>query len=53
MGAVCQLPSRRRSRTASVRAAVALAALLAAGASVADAQPAPGGVTDQNLSSSG
>ena len=49
MGAVCQLPSRRRSRSAYVRAAAALAALLAAGASVADAQPAPGGVTDQNL----
>ena len=45
MGAVGQLPSRRRSRYASVRAAAALAALLAAGPSVADAQPAPGGVT--------
>ena len=45
MGAVGQLPSRSRSRHASVRAAGALAALLAAGPSVADAQPAPGGVT--------
>ena len=49
MGAVGQLPSRRRSRTTCVRAAAALAAFLAAGASVAEAQPAPGGVADQNF----
>ena len=48
MSAVGQLP-RHRSRSASVRAAGALAALLAAGASVADAQQAPGGVSDQNF----
>ena len=48
MGAVGQLLSRRRSRTTPVLAAAALAALLAPGASVADAQPAPGGVTDQS-----
>ena len=47
MGAVGQLPSRRPSRYASVRAAAAFAALLAAGASVAEAQ-APGGVSDPN-----
>ena len=44
MGVVGPLPARRRPRAASVRAAGALAALLAAGASPASAQPAPGGV---------
>src|SRR4051812_46067418 len=49
MGVLRPLPVRRPSRAAGVRAAAAVAALLAAGASVADAQPAPGGVSDPNF----
>ena len=49
MGVLRPLPVRRRSRAAGVRAAAAFAALLAAGASVADAQPAPGGVSGSFL----